>query len=469
MKKLLIIVLCFTLSHPCFGAFGSASAWDVRTAGNGGADTNGGAFDAGVAAPGTDESTGAGTAMTIVSAGTTGTCTPACSSTTHGPGNFFHVASGCTVGWYEIISQAAGTVTFDKTTGAGTCVGVLGGSLVTYQQAVANEQANAVNGNSIWIQSGTYTQSSLATVNIRTQLIRGYSSVHGDLTINSPLSSNPVITTATNSVGLIQICQSSNIFTVMNVNFTNTAGTPSTGIDNSNVACNRTTVDIVRCLFTGFTDHIFITSSAGPTTLIVLFSEFGSSTSTGILNSSSGPASTFEGNYFHVGAHVGLNDNGAYFNIKNNIFSSNTTGASSSGLVINAVNNTFNGNSVDGFDVTNVNLTVFNHLNNIYYNNTVYGVNYSGTSIIPLTAYNAYGSNGTANYLGLSAGTGDQTGISNPFVNAGAGNFALSGSALKGAGMPGVMPGGLTTGYIDIGCCQSAASAAPPQSTVYGQ
>jgi hypothetical protein len=133
IKRLSVLVLA-AASVVYGAAFNATARWNVHPAGAGSADTNGGAFDPGVSSPGTDESLAdAGTAITVTSGGTTGTASPAFSATTHGPGNFIHIASGsgCTPGWYEILSQSAGTATFNVTMGSGTCVGVIGGALAT--------------------------------------------------------------------------------------------------------------------------------------------------------------------------------------------------------------------------------------------------------------------------------------------------------------------------------------------------
>src|ERR1700761_3641583 len=114
MRKLaLLLALIFSPCAAFATAFGSATAWDIQTTGS---DTNGIGFDSGVGSPGTNESTGSGTAITITLTGTTtGTASPAFSSTTHGPGNFVHIASGsgCTPGWYEVLSQSSCTATFN--------------------------------------------------------------------------------------------------------------------------------------------------------------------------------------------------------------------------------------------------------------------------------------------------------------------------------------------------------------------
>ncbi len=459
MKKLLIFVCCFILAHPCFGAFGAASAWDVRTAGNGGADTNGGAFDAGVAAPGTDESMGAGTAMTIVSAGTTGTCTPACTSTTHGPGNFFHVASGCTVGWYEIISQAAGTVTFDKTTGAGTCVGVFGGSLLTLTQALTNPATY----NSINIQTGTYTVTVGITGSGSTILnIIGYQTIHGDN------GTCPTITTATNSVNLISLgAFSGQDWKLTNLCLTSTAGTPGTGVIASfqNVWLDHVTVS-------GFSTGLTAVNSTW--VHVTGNSSFTNCSATGV----------------QVGGGAAI--------ILDSVFACANTASgvqASSGMFVIARGNTFNGNSI-GLDLGNG--PRYDVEGNTFYNNASVGFKYqigganpnlgrmfsnafvNNTCAISLTAnpigglsnatasgVNAFGNNGS-----LSCGAvtytqqaSDKTLTAGPFVNAGTGDFTPNsvvggGLLLKGAGFP---------LNFDIGAWQSAASAAPPQSTVYGQ
>ncbi len=69
---------------------------------------------------------------------------------------------------------------------------------------------------------------------------------------------------------------------------------------------------------------------------------------------------------------------------------------------------------------------------------------------------------------GITNGFGSATDLvltADPFVNAAAGNFALNttaggGALLRAAGFPGVFPGALSTGYLDIGAVQSAGAGA---------
>jgi hypothetical protein len=64
------------------------------------------------------------------------------------------------------------------------------------------------------------------------------------------------------------------------------------------------------------------------------------------------------------------------------------------------------------------------------------------------------GARGGSNYTNYTEGSGDVTG-SPSFTNAPAGDFSIgSGSAAKATGFPGAFPGGLSTGYMDMGPIQ---------------
>jgi len=101
--------------------------------------------------------------------------------------------------------------------------------------------------------------------------------------------------------------------------------------------------------------------------------------------------------------------------------------------------------------------------NNIFYGCAGTGVNLSSPTVYvdPTDIFNrnnAYGSNGT-DRTNLGAGTNDVALTANPFVsstNLALNNTAGGGAALKRVGFPGVFPGALTTGYLDIGAVQSS-------------
>jgi hypothetical protein len=103
-------------------------------------------------------------------------------------------------------------------------------------------------------------------------------------------------------------------------------------------------------------------------------------------------------------------------------------------------------------------------LGNIIASNGGYGI----TCIIsPVAApvthpgidYNAFYSNTSGARQYLNAGAHDVTLTGNPFTDAASGDFSLNntagaGAACRAAGYPGAFPGGLTTGYPDIGAAQ---------------
>jgi hypothetical protein len=101
--------------------------------------------------------------------------------------------------------------------------------------------------------------------------------------------------------------------------------------------------------------------------------------------------------------------------------------------------------------------------NNIITNNGGYGIFFNQSPVqpaqIPEFRNNAFRSNTSGNYNHSISGLGDIALTGDPFMNAAAGDFSLNntagaGAAARAAGYPGVFPGGLTTGYLDIGAAQ---------------
>jgi hypothetical protein len=89
--------------------------------------------------------------------------------------------------------------------------------------------------------------------------------------------------------------------------------------------------------------------------------------------------------------------------------------------------------------------------------NSGYGINSDTTVFSQFAGYNnAFFNNTSGTYHNVPAGLNDVTLTADPFTAAGSGNFAPNGTAgggaaLKAAGIPGVLPLALTTGYEDIG------------------
>lgn len=383
--------------------------------------------------------------MSIVSAGTTGVCTPACTSTTHGPGNTFIVASGagCSTGIYEIISQSAGTVTFDRSTGAGTCVGVMGGSMLTIPPALNQ----AISGNQVWIQSGTYTATSQITSsqNVTTIGVTGYQTTHGDN------GTCPTITTSTNSVNLIGISILSS-WKFTNLCVSSTAGTPGQGFSGSGNMMwldHVTVTGFSTCVNAGTNIQVVkITGNSslancpsGGLTFGVAPGEADIEDST-ISNSSPGISAT---------ANIILHVRGMTLK--------NMATCITASTAFDIEGNTFYGCSTAALVLASStrHARIFS---NVFYNNTcgisVAVIPIGGISNATAAGLNAFGNNTNngCGTIGYTLQTSDKTLSVDPFVNAAGGNFTPNstvggGATLKGAGFP---------TNLDIGAVQSASS-----------
>ncbi len=477
MRKFLTICVLLLSPLSAFATFGAASAWDVRTTG---LDTNGGAYDSGVGSPGTNESLGAGVAITITLTGTTtGTGSPAFTSTTHGPGNFVHIASGsgCTVGWYEILSQSAGTATFDHAMGTSTnvCVGTIGGSLLTPNQAATN----AADTNTIWIKSGTYTITTSVTYATNSVYTTGYGTTHGDN------GTKPLITTATNSVALLNTNTANNgamIFT--NLSLSNTAGTRYRGIYQLSAHGTVQTIAVINCILDGFS--IAIDNSNGTPDDVAYIHLMNSEFKNNALTISSGPAIIdlrVFGSYFHdngsdVDSSVG-SPGTLYFSYSIFARTSSTYDMFLSANRVVIDHCTFANNSNATATVQLSGSTGFTSITNtIFYGSSVLALS-GGTAAFPgiiagaqASASNGFGGN-AINYNNWAGSPGDVTLSTNPFTNSGSSDFSLNstsggGVLLKGAGNPGVFPGALSTGHPDIGAVQAASGGGGSTGGNYG-
>ncbi len=456
----LLILLGFQYQMVLFGAFNATTQWDVRTTG---LDTNGGAFDPGVASPGTDESQGSGTAITVTATATTGTGSPAFTSTTHGPGNFISIASGagCNTGTFEILSQAAGVATFDKSMGTGACVGVIGGSLLTVDFVTKNS-AIFTAGNTLNIKAGTYSRTT--TWIIDTSNLSGNLTIIGYQTTHNDGGTKPLITTATNSNKLIQ-SGTAGSYTVVNMSFSNTAAVRADGWWFSGTATGLT---VINCLFDGFVVALNGDNGAGGAAGFTVWgTEVKNSTSDGIRLWF---RSSFHGSYIHNNGGDGILSEtpGQTVTLSRTILSANTgrgVGMAAANHTLVASNSVFANNTSDGIGSGNAADSIILH-NCIIYANGGWGVNVAATGLnssnFTLGEYNAFGG---PNVSGNTRGTYNQFNqialSANPFVSST--NFALNstaggGAALKQAGFPGVFPGGTSTGYLDIGAVQTSGA-----------
>ncbi len=471
-KAIAVLILCAFPGFVCSAAIGPYTQWDV---GPSGSDSNGGGFDHPTAGGcGTDESQqNSGTAVTIVAAGTTGTSTPAFTSTTHGPCNFINISggTGCTVGVYELLSQSSGTGTFSSSMGTGTCTGILGGRNLT----VAQPLAQSIAGNMIWVMYGTYTPgATLSQPNSGDIQVYGYNAAHGDIT--QPCSVSPTVcpTIATSTNAQDGWDASTLAPTALgNINFTTTAGTSGYGVLKTHT---NGYVQIYNCTFTGFLNAIngdnvgshFIISYLYVTQTVI-----NNSTSYGIVNQNGINISYSlienSGNHGIFASSSSL----APVTVSHTVFYKNGAKGIDTGTFATCDFCAFDQNTGDGFYTASIGNQPGSS-NSIYWGNGGYGINYAGTqssSQPPLNLYalnNAFGSNtsGAASpnwtfAIGIPNTTVTLT--ANPFVSDSTGNFALNstsggGALQKATGFPGVAPFG--TGYSDIGPLQHQTAAA---------
>lgn len=458
------IIFSLILSFTSQAAIQAGMQWDVKTTG---ADTNGGGFDPTVAAPGTDESlVNAGTAYVdvVIGADTTqgSSILQPFTATTHGPGNVLIISggAGCTTGRFEMLSQSGGIATFDRSLGtAGSvCTGVLGGCLLTLATATAT--TTSVTLNTINVQSGTYAGGFviLDPYNTATLYFSGYGTSHGDM------GSQPLITTSANT----RLVQTNNNTTYWNnFSFSNTGATRNDGF----FAYGNERLYLYDCTLDGFNYGIRGDNGIPGyyATLWIERTEVKNSISGGVWNAGS---SVFISSWVHNNGGFGyLHQPGSGTSdiMLNTIFSGNSgTGAASNSCGI--WNSVFAYNAGDGLDCASIQTI----RNSVFYGNTGYGVNSGtvyGTYLSTMfTGFNAFGANSTAPRHQLGAGLNDVTLTADPFVSTS--NFALNataggGALLTHAGFPGVFPGGLSTGYLDIGAVQSAGGSSTATQHAY--
>lgn len=450
-------------------AFATTTNFDCRPTGN---DANGGGWD--TASSGTDYSqqNAPQVAFTdLVIGATTTQCTSALNPFTSAyVGNIINIVSGTgfVVQRVQVVSVTGVTATCDKTLGSAASTGGtgnLGGAVATIVAALT-----LVDGGTqqiVWVQNAVYSQTGTLTVRNEYQTYIGYTAVHGDLLLNptAPLSSNPLITIAVNSTDLFGFNQASvnNVF--LCINFSNTAGTPGDGFT---LTSGDSRLWIGHSKVSGFSRGIRGTSLSWA--MSAFGCEFTGCVLAGIENTDTN--GTCNQNisycYFHNNASNGasLSTNIFAITITNSVFAYN----GGNGLHTFASqyqtfeNNAFAYNGVDGLDAEQ---GAF--VGNIFYGNGTgavsgYGLNLGAlTNAIVQNSNNAYGANLTGARNNISPGAGDVTLTVDPFVNSAGGNFALNttaggGALCRGAGFPGLFPGGLSTGYADIGPIQSPGS-----------
>jgi hypothetical protein len=460
-SKLLLFVLCARLA---FGALSTTVVWEVRP--TNGLDTNGGGFDPGVVSPGTDFSQQNSVQVSytdlVVGATTTQITSAAHAFDSTYPGNLIHIASGtgCTTGWFEVVSVSIITATLDRSAGtaASVCTGSLGGALKTLaqlntnmsldQQGWAKAESTLVMGRINWASSGGFAS------------VQGYTTTRGDGGyFTAQMNANDIFWNFTNT-GFNETFRNFildfNNHTGGNVVATNGCCYTFSNIKVINAGANQafnfgsvTRSSCSFCYATGSSSTTGVFSLAGG---IVCYSCIAySNTTTGSVFDLSTDGG--QGGAFCINCIAANNTSSAR--------AFRTSGGSDASPVYIvgaiAVNN-----GGDGISITNHNFSVF-ILNSIFVSNSGFGIN--STTTMPNGANtisnNAFFGNTSGARNKISARPGDVTLSGNPFTNSAGNDFSLNtgaGAALKAAGIPGVLAIG-GTGFLDIGALQHQAVA----------
>jgi hypothetical protein len=342
-----------------------------------------------------------------------------------------------------------------------------GNSQAQAYATVGKALTSAASGDTIGVQTGTYTITATLNITQANLLIQGYGTTPGDN------GTAPLITTATNGVIIFNTgTTNGGTQTFQNLNLSTTAGTPNSGI--YQLSAHGTTQGwvFVNCIFNGFAVAID-SSDAVPDDVAyisVINCLIENSTSVGLAwgGNNFGALCIFGSTFKSNARHINL-ANDVPATITRTIFAGST---SSFGLNMDSVDATtfdscvffgnVNSSATVGFTSGN---TFFSLTNNIFYGNTGTGpviIAPSGNGSIRGVASsysNAFGGNSGGN--GWPGSTGDVALTANPFTNSSAGDFSLNstsggGAACKGAGFPGAFPGGTSTGHVDIGAVQSS-------------
>jgi hypothetical protein len=445
-------------------ALSAAVQWDVRTTGN---DANGGAFDPSVVSPGTDfsQQNSPQVAFTDLVIGATTTQLTSVLNPFNSTyvGNLIQIVSGTgfTVGFYTVVSVSGITATMDRSVGSAASTGGngnLGGSLATIGAA----NTACVAGNTVNIKAGTYTLTASITIAVSTITWTGYNTTHNDG------GTKPLITTATNSVVLINTGSANSGQSVFNnLSLSNTATARASGIWQLSAHGTAQWWIFNDCLFDGFTSGIDNSNGTPDDVAFVVVNrtEVKNCTVAGYNSgNATEPFVAFTGCYFHSN-QVNITTGGGQTIVSAvnciivNAVSHGLLTAGSYTLVENC---TIAGNGGTGFFPSS-SLAVAKVINSIFYGNNegiqLGAANNNTIASAVASRNNAFGANSLAN-ANWNGSVGDVSLTANPFTNAGAGDYSLNttaggGAALIGKGFPGVFPGGLSTSHLDIGAVQS--------------
>ncbi len=461
MKKYILALLFLLIPSICFGAIAATTVWEIQqdaTANN----VNGGGFNPSNASPGTDRSqtTAAFDSGTDLASADGDAIPCVITSASHNfdaddHGNIIHITAGTgwTVGWYEIVSTSGNAATLDRacgTDGAKTNgTWYLGGAMSLNSTLDSEFFAQLIAGNTVYIKYNasaiamgeTMSVSSHGTALLPINIV-GYNTTR---TLTNVDASRPTINIAANG------WTGGNYWRYKNLIFTMTMTDGMTLGSYGNMEnCKATNSS-------GTADRTALNGSSG---FIILNSEVASTN--GIAVKLGGGAKLI-GSYVHDSKNC-VNLLSTYGVVWGNIISGCTT----AGITITATYdyqfiayNTLNGNAVTPAG-TGI-ITTDSEVNFIFGNiiaNWATGINWNADTKINYLDYNNFYNNTTAHRTNITTTGPNNLDDTDPsFTNVGAGDFSV-GTSMKAKGLPGVFPGELSTGYLDLGAVQRIEPAA---------
>lgn len=464
-------------------AIAAECVWEIRTTGT---STGGGGYVSG----GTDYSQQDSPQLSVTDAVTNGTTTVTSATggfTSAMVGNIIYIAGGTaplTATRYQITAFTnTNTITIDAAPAASTgCTLNVGGAI----NAPWN-LAQAVNGNTIYIKSGTYTtgtqwslQSGLgvtATAKNMTRYI-GYDNISNRALGKWTETNRPVLTFTANSNFILG---NNNNLHWISIRFRNTNGTKSsaTCFQNTGTASKQR---FYNCVFGGVSGEGFYnvlsqsTSAGGQFNPDCFGCEFSYNVSGAAwLNSSSG-ATIWLNNicysqekFIATSSTATLNIQGCVISTTNRCIDLLNTGGMNTLTLRNSTLYTtsttepclYSGNSITASDLNRWDIQ-----NNIFYGGE-YGIestraNHGNNGINDMRG-NAFGGQAVAAVLNVTSGSVPITLTADPFVDKA--NFDMSlnntaggGALLRGALHGNTLPGSSVSGYADVGGLQHVDS-----------
>lgn len=328
---------------------------------------------------------------------------------------------------------------------------VIGGAVASPSLVVNSATGIAVSGNSVWIKTGTYNRSTTLTVLDVALAILGYSTLRGD-------TGQATFRATAGSITLISWSGDNDRHYLRNITADADGQTSVTGINiaegngQSSAAYNCIAIDCA----TGFV----VASSRIVSKCIGCWAD---NCTTGFSLGNQGVAYACYSSTASGGTGFVCGGGGGSGVVLNSIAGGGslgfTGGGSGNSFGAVMISNVAYGTSSHGFSFDGT-LGAALVQNNVAYGCGGYGFrDTTSDSLFLARGNNAYGSNSSGNLSNVPPGLGDVILTADPFTNAAAGDFSLNttaggGAACRAAGFPGVFPGGLTTGHLDIGAVQ---------------